>query len=637
MGPPDSTYSVNIKRRRTDWANNLSQSFNFDATQESSFDIFATTETTFSASADGPSAQLPAELQNTTFSIHHQIAPASTSEQSTTMKLLHVEIPGPSYDISSTHKSFNRSKSMPPEPDSPNDTEPMSSITFARARRAISDFVDPQQSQYPSTFDASPGDPVIPEPMGINALGMESFHSGGPVNEHDELDSEVFGGMPKEMYKPRPSRSRGMKEKSSELAEAESEIQVVERTDNQYQTSSEQNEQHSGELGDIPAERYKPRPSRSRSKVHESIEPAEAEPEPVNTSAHSPEHTSNDQDALASEDFGGMPKEMYKPRPSRSRRRAQESVGLEAMEVQLETKRKRRRRSPSCDEMNFEVLGDIPQEQYKPRPSRSRSKPSDLVYIDQGTHRGHDPGLAVVIPQEVPIERVQHVDESQHKIKSEPVDEEPRQSQLLFEDRHEEPVDDPDPIDTIDTITPRKTETPTPEPAVLPQKKDRKKKGTVDSEATSRANSTVREKPAPKKRSRRRKAAESPVPEPVTVPVPDMEDPFNETSAPAAAEQQSNANPQPHHEKTTPNSSETEPQPTSEEPSNPQPQPRPSPQKAEVPPLSSPEKQNQPQTPPKFEKGPDKHSPISIRNKVPFRVGLSRRARIAPLLKVVRK
>ena len=36
-------------------------------------------------------------------------------------------------------------------------------------------------------------------------------------------------------------------------------------------------------------------------------------------------------------------------------------------------------------------------------------------------------------------------------------------------------------------------------------------------------------------------------------------------------------------------------------------------------------------------KGPNKHSPISKTSKAPFRVGLSRRARITPLLKVVRK
>lgn len=42
-------------------------------------------------------------------------------------------------------------------------------------------------------------------------------------------------------------------------------------------------------------------------------------------------------------------------------------------------------------------------------------------------------------------------------------------------------------------------------------------------------------------------------------------------------------------------------------------------------------------TPKNAGKGPDKHSPISARSGVPYRVGLSKRARIAPLLKMVRK
>ncbi|CAI7657650.1 unnamed protein product [Penicillium discolor] len=42
-------------------------------------------------------------------------------------------------------------------------------------------------------------------------------------------------------------------------------------------------------------------------------------------------------------------------------------------------------------------------------------------------------------------------------------------------------------------------------------------------------------------------------------------------------------------------------------------------------------------TPQNAGKGPNKHSPISARSGVPYRVGLSKRARIAPLLKMVRK
>ena len=52
-------------------------------------------------------------------------------------------------------------------------------------------------------------------------------------------------------------------------------------------------------------------------------------------------------------------------------------------------------------------------------------------------------------------------------------------------------------------------------------------------------------------------------------------------------------------------------------------------------PSSEPEAQQQPQTP-QPRKGPDKHSPLNS-SKVAFRVGLSRRQRIAPLLRIVRK
>ncbi|KAL1857775.1 Vacuolar protein sorting-associated protein 11 [Paecilomyces lecythidis] len=55
-------------------------------------------------------------------------------------------------------------------------------------------------------------------------------------------------------------------------------------------------------------------------------------------------------------------------------------------------------------------------------------------------------------------------------------------------------------------------------------------------------------------------------------------------------------------------------------------------------PAAEPQKENTTAcTPQNKTKGPDKHSPITSTSKIPFRVGLSRRARIAPLLKVVRK
>lgn len=49
----------------------------------------------------------------------------------------------------------------------------------------------------------------------------------------------------------------------------------------------------------------------------------------------------------------------------------------------------------------------------------------------------------------------------------------------------------------------------------------------------------------------------------------------------------------------------------------------------------TPEKHIDPQTP--ASKGPGKHSPISSTSKVPYRVGLSKKARIAPLLKIIKR
>ncbi|KAL4903011.1 hypothetical protein BDW74DRAFT_157276 [Aspergillus multicolor] len=52
-------------------------------------------------------------------------------------------------------------------------------------------------------------------------------------------------------------------------------------------------------------------------------------------------------------------------------------------------------------------------------------------------------------------------------------------------------------------------------------------------------------------------------------------------------------------------------------------------------PPETPQKRTDPKTP--SNKGPGKHSPISSTSKVPYRVGLSKRARIAPLLKIIKR
>lgn len=58
----------------------------------------------------------------------------------------------------------------------------------------------------------------------------------------------------------------------------------------------------------------------------------------------------------------------------------------------------------------------------------------------------------------------------------------------------------------------------------------------------------------------------------------------------------------------------------------------------ENPPPTTPQKPSKDSEPPAdHSKGPSKHSPIAATSTVPYRVGLSRRARIAPLLRVVRR
>lgn len=644
MGPPDNIDK--LKRRRTSDLDDSFRTMHYNHTQESSFDIFATTGTT--SSVYGPSGQFSTEVYNMNSSLHQQIAPAPTSEQSTTMQMLHVEIPQQtSSNVPSTHGSLDRSKSMPPEPDSSHDTEPMSSITFARARRAITDFVDAQQ-QMP--FDANPDELAIP--VSVDPSTFESTMKskngartpGHASSDEDEIASEYHGGISKELYDPKSKLQESM-----EPVEAKPEPETKDIPSSQNHVPNNQDELNSEVLCGMPKELYQPRPSRSRSKLQEPVKVTEDEPEPEDKETFRFEdHVYNNRDEP---DFAHMPKEIYNPTPSRSRSKPQETV--ETIEVEPETKGKKRYSSPDHGNghdhitLNSDDFGGMPKEHYKPRPSRSRSKRSDLVYIDQDVHKGRDPGLAVVIPQEATVERVRQAEQKRvSKIKSEPVDEDSQEVQSISNGSHEEPVDEADPIDTIAA---QDVEILIPEPPA-PARKGRKRKGTVDYVATSRANSIVPEKPARKKRGKsKKKAAGSPVAEPIIVP--DTEGPFNEATKSVATksrEPQADYDPitsrqQQHPEETTALSNN--PQPDLEDSPNRHPSPQPQPQspsenvqqKQGTAP-STPKKQPEPPTTPaKVEKGPDKHSPISIRNKVPYRVGLSRRARIAPLLKVVRK
>ncbi|KAJ6024170.1 hypothetical protein N7540_004967 [Penicillium herquei] len=169
-----------------------------------------------------------------------------------------------------------------------------------------------------------------------------------------------------------------------------------------------------------------------------------------------------------------------------------------------------------------------------------------------------------------------------------------------------------------------------------PKKRGRKRKQAteriaddLDSVSNTDSTNATDDKPAPKKRGRKRKQpvevvepaeAQDPVSK-NDAPVNDIEkieESKDETNLEAEAAQQ--PDPKPQADTVTGNTKE----------------------QTEVPPQTPQKPEQNPSTPiagnsTNARKGLSKHSPISSTSKVPYRVGLSKRARIAPLLKIVRK
>jgi hypothetical protein len=149
------------------------------------------------------------------------------------------------------------------------------------------------------------------------------------------------------------------------------------------------------------------------------------------------------------------------------------------------------------------------------------------------------------------------------------------------------------------------------------------------------------DQPGPKRRGRKRKKpaeqtpADSPAPEPVEshtnieTPAPKVSVVVDNSPCSVPARNSD--------DKHTPEIQDQHQDPQPQALANPEPHPtaKETPQTPSKPPtktVETPQNQNQ-----NSGKGPSKHSPISVRSAVPLRVGLSKRARIAPLLKMVRK
>lgn len=278
------------------------------------------------------------------------------------------------------------------------------------------------------------------------------------------------------------------------------------------------------------------------------------------------------------------------------------------------TIQKRDQITPGDDPGLDEIAVGLPEEQYQPRPSRSRSGLADGELWQ-------------------PIDFSKKPETTARRKKKN------RRKTTAFE----RPLHDEDDEPNVEILIPLKTETPYKE--VLDDLEnveeddgdilsDGKQSRAVELDSTATP-------PQPKKRGRPKKQAIKP---PSNQPPPDK---HLEPSEP-----QPISNPPPpqlSHSKTdtyTLPSSPSSPHPTSpnQEPipapisSPPKTLPTtkstttesPSPTKAQPPPPQTPQKPNM------DVKGPDKHSPLNS-GKVAYRVGLSKRARIEPLLRVLRK
>ncbi|KXG52744.1 uncharacterized protein PGRI_080000 [Penicillium griseofulvum] len=143
------------------------------------------------------------------------------------------------------------------------------------------------------------------------------------------------------------------------------------------------------------------------------------------------------------------------------------------------------------------------------------------------------------------------------------------------------------------------------------------------------------EKPAPKKRGRKRKQTEAETP-PESTDTPEPNNPPSEAQTPASKLAVVVDNSPRSIEANADNNTSVI---SENQESHPLPDSNPLPEAINTPQPQTPSKPDAASvnTPQNTGKGPDKHSPISARSGVPYRVGLSKRARITPLLKIVRK
>ncbi|KAI1977611.1 hypothetical protein LOZ51_003607 [Ophidiomyces ophidiicola] len=354
----------------------------------------------------------------------------------------------------------------------------------------------------------------------------------------------------------------------------------------------------------------------------------------VDTQDDTADSQTSDTINLASDDFGGMPKEMYRPRPSRSR-----AKGSGPKIVPRSSAEPYPNNGREVDSNSLDILVDNPgySGNNERMPVNITEEPPEA---DKPTNVSTNIDMPVVAPA-IPTSKVlrkENKSQKKRKLKR------GKTMSIILKKSSESDIED-------DVIWVENA----PVPIAIGNSAFNLESGTnvLRTNEITAAQQTVSENdpdeiPAPvpprKKRSRKPKNADANVQPSLNEPNKKFNGPneSKDTAEPSTLEYHSNlpenTTPQPH-DPASPAAPSLDTSDIKIQDTHPQQQkdsiedqdhqePIPS-GKQEILLASTPQKAGA--------KGPDKHSPIAINNRVTYRVGLSRKARIAPLLKIIRK
>ncbi|WEW56892.1 hypothetical protein PRK78_002349 [Emydomyces testavorans] len=453
-----------------------------------------------------------------------------------------------------------RPMSMLMPTDSPHDTEPMSSTSFARARRSMTNHGEllPESPTQSADELASPA----PVQIAVNKPSARSDRAGFQMNDNtlskpDELGSDDFGGMPKEMYKPRPSRSRA---KNVEAADDFAAHHIDDET---------------------TASSYDKLPSKLPHEPSDEIEkPPEEVPQQVEQKT-----SGDDMPKIATADKLTTQTVQFAVQPANT------SPHLGPSKRERKASRKRKLKRGKTTSVIIEKIADSDVE-------------DDVIWVDES------PGTLLESEKCPDPSTMAAIDKNQTKIEDAIPKEEPVIGIQI----------DPETTSPTNHAGSNCNEGP----ISAPKKRGRKPKKKLDAIAIEIPNQSSNTANSSEFHTKGAVRNDLPVPDPLTElneiapPQPQAQPTLSEPHDEPIDVEDMNIIPkgQTHHPNppSTPRNTEKENQ-------------KPSPD--EAPPSSTPKKA--------AEKGPDKHSPITVNKKVSYRVGLSRKAKIAPLLKIIRK